>query len=42
MFLWGGTGAGLSERERVGLSPREGKVEKVLLGGLLWLGGNSW
>ena len=31
-----------SERERVGLSPREGTMEQVLVGGLLWLGGNSW
>ena len=31
-----------SERERVGLSPREGIMEQVLVSGLLWLGGNSW
>ena len=24
------------------LSPREGTVEQVPVGGLLWLGGNSW
>ena len=26
----------------MGLSPRGGIVEQVLVGGLLWLGGNSW
>ena len=26
--------------ERVGLSPRKGTMEQVLVGGLLWLSGN--
>ena len=29
-------------RERVGLSPREGTMEQILVGGLFWLSGNSW
>ena len=41
-FFWGGSGAGLSEWERVGLCIREGVVEQALVGGLLWLGCNSW
>ena len=28
--------------ERVGLSPREGTMGQVLVGGLFWLSGNSW
>ena len=42
MFLWGGSGGGWSEGERVGLSSREGTMEQVLVGELLWLSGNSW
>ena len=41
-FLWGGSRGGSSEGERVGLFQRERTVEQVLVGGLLWLGGNSW
>ena len=40
-FFWGGSGAGLSEWERVGLCIREGVVEQALVGRLLWLGCNS-
>ena len=35
---WGGW----SEEERVGLSLRKGTMKQVLVGGLLWLRGNSW
>ena len=35
-------GEGSSNGEKVGLSPREWTVEQVLVGGLLWLGGNFW
>ena len=29
-------------RGKGGLSPREETIEQVLVGGLLWLSGNSW